>query len=114
MAGSVKGGWAGMIIAALLVTGCSSDQLGDRGGQDGAAPDRIGDVDHVEVFRNADQFPNIARICIEGVAFAATSSGLRGEDGVANPALIRIPEWDAKCPGHVAGPSPQPAAPSPN
>ncbi|GAB2470843.1 hypothetical protein GCM10027187_43640 [Streptosporangium sandarakinum] len=91
---------AGAALAVLLLAGCS-DQLGDRGGKNGAPPDRIGDVDYVEVFRNADNFPNIARICVEGLAFASTSSGSRGEDGVANPALIRVPEWDAGCAAHA-------------
>ncbi|GAB1819573.1 hypothetical protein [Herbidospora sp. RD11066] len=87
---------AGVLMAALLLTGCS-DQLGDRGGNENAPPDKISDVDYIEVFRNADNFPNVARICIEGLAFASTSSGLRGESGVANPALLRVPEWDTKC-----------------
>ncbi|GLX96588.1 MULTISPECIES: hypothetical protein [Herbidospora] len=86
----------GALLVALLLTGCS-EQLGDRGGEAGAPPDKISDVDYIEVFRNADNFPNVARICVEGVAFASTSSGARGESGVANPSLIRVPEWDAKC-----------------
>lgn len=102
MTRSRKVGW---LLAVLLVSGCS-DQLGDRGGEEGAPPDRIGDVDYVEVFRNADNFPNIARICVEGLAFAGTSSGLRGEDAVANPALLRIPEWDAHCAGREYTPPP--------
>jgi hypothetical protein len=79
------------VAAALVLTGCSA-QLGDRGGQEGAPPDKIGDVDYVEVFRNADQFPNIARVCVEGIAFATTSSG--------GPGLARVPEWDAVCAAH--------------
>ncbi|WP_055480827.1 hypothetical protein [Sphaerimonospora mesophila] len=101
MARSVVAGWAGAILAVLLLAGCSSDQLGDRGGKEGAPPDKVGDVDHIEVFRNADSFPNIARICVEGLAFVSTSSGKRGESGVANPALLRVPEWDAKCRGYA-------------
>ncbi|MEV0967364.1 hypothetical protein [Microtetraspora glauca] len=101
MALSVAARWSGAVLAVLLVSGCSSPQLGDRGGQEEAAPDKISDVDYVEVFRNVDNFPNIARICIEGVAFASTSSGIRGENGVANPALLRVPEWDAKCTSHA-------------
>ncbi|GAA2602538.1 hypothetical protein GCM10010399_36560 [Dactylosporangium fulvum] len=81
----------------LALAGCS-DQLGDRGGKDGAAPDKISDVDYVEVYRNADNFPNVARICIRGIAFAATSSGPRGEDSNAAPSLVRVPEWDPTCP----------------
>jgi hypothetical protein len=87
-------------VAALMVlTGCS-DQLGDRGGHEGAAPDHIGDVDYVEVYRNADNFPNISRTCVQGRAFATTSSGLRGDSADADPALLRVPEWDAFCATH--------------
>ncbi|MFV0260224.1 MAG: hypothetical protein ACK5PP_17445 [Acidimicrobiales bacterium] len=59
----------------------------------GAPPDSIGDVDHVVVFRNVDEFPNVARICVEGVAFASTSSS----DGLREPTLIRVEEWDDEC-----------------
>lgn len=111
MARSVAVAWTGAVVAALLLTGCSSDQLGDRGGKENAAPDRVGDVDYIEVFRNADNFPNVARICVEGLAFASTSSGTRGESGVANPALLRIPEWDAKCAEYSkTPPSPKPSS----
>jgi hypothetical protein len=96
----VAGG--GILVAGLALAGCSA-QLGDRGGDEGAPPDRVGDVQYVEVFRNADEFPNIARICVEGLAFASTSSGSRGEDSVAEPALLRIPEWDAVCAQRAAG-----------
>ncbi|MBN6039688.1 hypothetical protein [Amycolatopsis sp. 195334CR] len=78
----------------LLLAGCS-DQLEDRGGDEGAAPDFIGDVDHVEVYRNADAFPNIARACVQGLGFATTSTG-RGESSGGGP-LVRVPEWDAFC-----------------
>lgn len=88
-----------LAMAAVLfaLTGCS-DQLGDRGGDEGAAPDKISDVDYIEVYRNADNFPNVARVCIRGIAFAATSSGARGEDSYAAPDLVRVPEWDPTCP----------------
>lgn len=89
---------AAMTVMVLGLAGCS-DQLGDRGGDEGADPDKISDVDYIEVYRNVDNFPNIARICIRGAAFAATSSGQRGEDSYAAPALLRVPEWDPTCPG---------------
>ncbi|MEU8200384.1 hypothetical protein [Streptosporangium sp. NPDC049046] len=113
MARPVSAGWTGAVLAALLLTGCSSDQLGDRGGKENAAPDKVGDVDYVEVFRNADNFPNVARICVEGLAFASTSSGARGESGVANPALLRIPEWDTTCAKHSKTPPAPRTSPSP-
>lgn len=84
--------------AGALVLGGCSDQLGDRGGEDGAPPDKILDVDYIEVFRNADGFPNVSRVCIEGVAFATSSTG-RG-DSSGGAAIIRVPEWDAVCKTH--------------
>lgn len=85
------------LAAALTLTACSA-QLGDRGGEEGSPVDKVSDVPYVEVFRNADNMPNIARVCVEGLGFAATSSGLRGDGTtIASPALIRITEWDTFC-----------------
>ena len=87
----------GAFLAAVLVlglAGCSS-QLGDRGGKEGAPPDFVSDVDYVEVYRNADGFPNLARVCVQGLAFATSSSG-RGESAGAAP-LLRVTEWDDFC-----------------
>jgi hypothetical protein len=91
--------FAVLASTAFVLTGCS-DQLGDRGGQDGAPPDKIGDVSWIAVYRSADQFPNIAQVCVEGLGFATTSSG-RGESAGATP-LIRVPEWDTMCAGKTA------------
>ncbi|MEC3978312.1 hypothetical protein [Amycolatopsis sp. H20-H5] len=60
-----------------------------------AAPDFIGDVDYVDVYRNADNFPNVARVCVQGLAFVTTSSG-RGESAGAAP-IIRVADWDSFC-----------------
>ncbi|MGW6276238.1 hypothetical protein [Kribbella sp. NPDC055071] len=91
--------WGVAAAAALLLSGCSP-QLRDRGGNENATPDHIGDVDYVEVYRNADNFPNISRTCVQGRAFATTSSGARGDNNDADPALIRVPEWDSFCAEH--------------
>jgi hypothetical protein len=82
------------------------EELGDRGGHEGAPPDRIGDVDYIEVFRNADDFPNVARICVEGIAFASTSSG--------GPSLLRVPEWDSMCAARDTPAAPGPMLPTPS
>ncbi|AWS48697.1 hypothetical protein [Streptosporangium sp. 'caverna'] len=100
MTHSVVARWTGAVLVAFLLTGCSPPQLGDRGGEDESPVDKISDVDYIEVFRNADNFPNVARICIEGLAFASTAST------VANPVLLRMPEWDAKCVSHAKTPPP--------
>ena len=88
----------GAFLLTLGLAGCS-DQLGDRGGNDGAPPDEIGDVDYVEVYRNADGFPNISRACVQGLGFATSSTG-RGESA-GTAALIRVPEWDTFCSEHT-------------
>jgi hypothetical protein len=88
-----------LVVGALALTGCSN-QLGDRGGVDGAAPHFIGDVDYSEVYRNVDDFPNIARTCVLGLGFATPSTG-NGDFGGATP-IIRVPEWDAFCASKAA------------
>lgn len=81
-------------LSVLTLAGCSA-QLGDRGGQQGSPVDKLGDVDFIEVWRNADQFPNVARVCVDGIGLATTSTG-RGESGGATP-LARVAEWDVFC-----------------
>ena len=101
---------AGLALAALALTGCSA-QLGDRGGQEGAPPDLIGDVDWVVVYRNVDGFPNVALTCVKGIAFATPSTG-RGEDGAGATPLLRVPEWDGECAQHPARSQPSPPPPA--
>ncbi|MFC9993959.1 hypothetical protein [Nocardia sp. NPDC127526] len=78
-------------LIMLALAGCTQEQLEDRSGPS----DAIHDVDYVEVYRNTDSFPNIARVCVSGIAFAATSTG-RGESAGAGP-IVRVTEWDSFC-----------------
>lgn len=55
----------------------------------------VRDIDDITVFRNYDNWPNIARVCADGVAFAVT----RSADGAKSPSMVRVAEWDRKCPG---------------
>lgn len=80
--------------ALLLLVGCSAESQDRKGGK-GNDADRITDVDKAEVFRNIDDFPNIERVCVDGIAFAATTS----YDGTTASNLVRIPDWDALCGG---------------
>jgi hypothetical protein len=48
--------------------------------------------DSIEVFSNVDRHPNIAKLCIDGVAFATTT-----REG--NSAIMRVESWDDTCPG---------------
>lgn len=83
---------AAAVLAVLALSGCSAESADRQGGQ-GAAADRITDVDSAEVFRNIDDFPNVERLCIDGLGFAATSS----YDGQTASNLVRVPEWDRRC-----------------
>lgn len=85
------------LALVFVLAGCSA-QLEDRGGDEGAPPDYIGDVDYVEVYRNADAFPNISRVCVLGLGFATSSTGRGPESGGATP-IIRVSEWDDFCAG---------------
>lgn len=86
-----------LLAGAFVAVGCAAS-LGDRGGETGAPPDQVLDVDYVEVYRNADHYPNVARVCVLGLGFATTSTG-SGESPGATP-LTRVPEWDAFCADH--------------
>ena len=86
------------LALVFVLAGCSA-QLEDRGGDEGAPPDYIGDVDYVEVYRNADAFPNISRVCVQGIAFATTSTGRGPETSGGATPLIRVSEWDGFCEG---------------
>lgn len=80
-----------LVIATLClvpVLASCSEQLGDRPMTDDVV---VRDLDAVTVYRNIDEFPNIARACADGVAFAVSSS----ENG---PSMVRVPEWDEACP----------------
>lgn len=50
------------------------------------------DPDLIESYNNLDGHPNIAKVCIDGVAFATTTRD-------AQAAIQRIEDWDSTCPG---------------
>lgn len=98
-------GAAVLACVAVSASACGSsapNPLGDRGGVEGAAPDDIVDVDWVVVHRNADGFPNIAMVCIDGLGFAVPSTGYgTGEGGGAGATpLIQVDAWDLECALH--------------
>ena len=52
---------------------------------------RSQDPDLIESYNNLDGHPNIAKVCIDGVAFATTTRD-------AQAAVQRVPDWDSTCP----------------
>lgn len=50
------------------------------------------DPDLIESYNNLDGHPNIAKVCIDGVAFATTTRD-------AQAAIQRVQDWDSTCPG---------------
>lgn len=76
---------AAFALAALAAACSPGNNFRDVEGVPSQDPDKI------EVFNNVDQHPNLALVCIHGVAFATTT---RDYD-----AVTRVPEWDKTCPG---------------
>lgn len=84
-------------VAAVLLVGCSQPE--DASKVDLKEPKRSGSLvpenyevrvpDLLLVTLNIDNHPTVAKICIDGVAFATTSRDFN--------ALTRIPEWDEDC-----------------
>lgn len=81
---------AAAAAAALLLGGCAGNNFRDVEGVESQKPDSI------EVFSNVDKHPNIAKLCIDGVAFATTTPE-------GNSAIMRVEAWDKTCPGASAG-----------
>ena len=54
--------------------------------------------DDVTVFINVDNHPNIASLCIDGIAFRTISNF---HSGGLDGAVARVPEWDDYCAGHL-------------
>lgn len=82
---------AAVIAAGLLLSACSpGNNFRDVKGVKSQDPDSI------EVFNNVDKHPNIAKVCIDGVAFATTT-----REG--NSAIMRVEGWDETCPGGKQG-----------
>lgn len=77
-------------LAVAALAGCSGS--GDQTKRD-LEGIKMQEPDTYEVFIAPDKFPNIGRTCIDGVAFATTTR-IRQQ-------LVRVEEWDSKCPGYV-------------
>lgn len=77
--GILIGGLA--VLLAFLVSGCGPNQTTrDLEGVPAKEPQKA------EVYVNVDKYGNVARLCIDGVAFATTTRDYQ--------ALMRVPEWD--------------------
>ena len=83
---------AAVAVAALgTAAGCTpGNNFRDVEGVPSKNPDLI------EAYNNLDGHPNIAKVCIDGVAFATTTRD-------AQAAIQRVEDWDATCPGGDAG-----------
>lgn len=78
---ALAAGMAGALV--LVASGCGANTR-DLEGVPFKNPDKI------EVYINIDDHPNVARLCIGGVAFFTTSRNY-------GDAIGRVPEWDAWC-----------------
>ena len=86
---------AAAALAALLLVGCAEDaskaDLAEPKQKGRSIPENyeVRVPDSLTVYQNIDKHPTIAKVCVDGVAFATTSRDFS--------ALTRIPEWDADC-----------------
>ena len=75
----------GLVCAlALIGVAACSTTLQDIEGIEASRPDKL------EFYQSVDGYPNVGRICIDGVALLQTTR----EYG---DALSRVPEWDERC-----------------
>lgn len=85
-----------VVVAAVLglglgLGGCSGrNNFRDVEGVASKNPDLI------EAYNNLDGHPNIAKVCIDGVAFATTTRD-------AQAAIQRVEAWDKTCPNGAEG-----------
>lgn len=88
---------AALTVLLLLLTACQETHLQDIDTETRwlelsteSIVVKVGPPDSIEVFQNVQLHPNIARVCIDGVAFLTTTRDF--------DAIDRVPEWDAFCP----------------
>jgi hypothetical protein len=80
-------------VAALTLTGCVPTANQDRGGGAGKSPDAVYDTQAVELYRNADNIPNVAYFCAGDYGWASTLSN----DSTSSPTLLRFESYDSVC-----------------
>lgn len=80
---------AAVLTAAVLMPACSVQKNATSADLKNVP---YTDPDSIHVWINIDGHPNVARLCLDGVAFATTTRA-------ASPAsLMRVVEWDRFCP----------------
>lgn len=80
----------------LETTSCDSTATGDRQAPNGNRADFFKDAQHVTVYRNADDVPNVATFCLDQYGWAATLSGTDAAEN-KTAVLVRFPELDKEC-----------------
>jgi hypothetical protein len=71
-------------VVLLTLTGCGNPDYGPNV----TSSPRL-TAQKAEVWASAEGYPDILRLCIDGVAFATTMLGSH------SLSLVRVPEWDA-------------------
>ena len=78
------------LVILVTLAGCANQTVRDL------EDIPVSDPDSVELFTNIDEYPNIVRVCIDGVAFATTTRE-------AQAAIFLVPEWNDECGGDTGG-----------
>lgn len=69
-----------LFLLVMVLPACDQQQLRDLEDVHQQVPQKA------ELYTNVDQYPNIVRICIDGVAFATLNRDYEP--------ILRVPEWD--------------------
>jgi len=69
-----------VFLFVMALPACDQQQLRDLEDVHQQVPQKA------ELYTNVDQYPNIVRICIDGVAFATLNRDYEP--------ILRVPEWD--------------------
>lgn len=98
--------WRRPLVIAALVASCAALTMGagsscgtatdDRTGPNGAQPDAFQDAQHVVVYRNADNVPNVAVFCLGAFGWASTLSGTDAGENKSST-LVRFESYDKTC-----------------
>jgi hypothetical protein len=83
-------------LLPLETTSSCAPATEDRQSPNGTRADAFGDAQHVTVYRNADDVPNVATFCLDDYGWAATLSGTDAAENKPST-LVRFPELDKTC-----------------
>lgn len=87
---------ASLALCTMGATSSCGTATDDRTGPNGSQPDGFQDAQHVVVYRNADNVPNVAVFCLGAYGWASTLSGTDAGENKSST-LVRFESYDKTC-----------------